>query len=123
VAGRGKSVLTVSLGGEGESHFFGHNGAGKSTTLQLIAGLRKPWSGTLLLDGEDIVRRDIAENVKLGISLVPQGRAFFDDLSVEENLKMAGYTFRNSSLIKERMHGVCHFSPGCTETFSICGDA
>jgi branched-chain amino acid transport system ATP-binding protein len=47
----------------------------------------------------------------MGISLVPQGRAFFDDLSVEENLKMAGYTFRDSSLIKERTHGVYEFFP------------
>ena len=51
----------------------------------------------------------------MGISLVPQGRAFFDDLSVEENLKMAGYTFRSGSLIKERMDGVYEFFPRLRE--------
>ena len=71
---------------------MGHNGAGKSTTLQVIAGLHRASAGKILFDGLDITSRDIAVNVKEGITLVPQGRAFFDDLSVEDNLKMAGYT-------------------------------
>jgi branched-chain amino acid transport system ATP-binding protein len=114
-AGYGKKQVLhgVSLGVErGEIvALLGHNGAGKSTTLQVIAGLRKPSSGTITFDGEDIVRRDIADNVKNGISLVPQGRAFFDDLTVEENLKMAGYTLRVGSLTRERMNGVYEFFP------------
>jgi branched-chain amino acid transport system ATP-binding protein len=119
IAGYGKKQVLngVSLGLEkGEIvALFGHNGAGKSTTLQVIAGLRKPSSGTIIFDGEDIVQKDIAENVKNGISLVPQGRAFFDDLSVEENLKMAGYTLRSRLLIKERMDGVYGFFPRLSE--------
>lgn len=97
---------------------LGHNGAGKSTTLQVISGLRKPSSGTILFDGQDIVRKDIAENVKNGISLVPQGRAFFDDLSVEENLKMAGYALKSGSLVKEQMEGVYEFFPRLHERSS-----
>ena len=115
IAGYGKKRVLhgVSLGVEkGEIvALLGHNGGGKSTTLQVIAGLRKPVSGTITFDGEDISRHDIAENVKNGISLVPQGKAFFDDLTIEENLKMAGYTLRSGLLTKQRMDGVYDFFP------------
>jgi branched-chain amino acid transport system ATP-binding protein len=90
---------------------MGHNGAGKSTTLRVIAGLLRASAGSMLFEGQEILRRDIADNVKQGITLVPQGRAFFDDLSVEDNLKMAGYTLRSSSVLRERMEGVYHFFP------------
>jgi branched-chain amino acid transport system ATP-binding protein len=114
-AGYGKKQVLqgVSLG-VGKSEIvtlLGHNGAGKSTTLQVIAGLLKPTSGAITFDGHDITRRDIADNVKNGISLVPQGKAFFFDLSVEENLLMAGYTLPTGSLTKERMEGVYEFFP------------
>lgn len=115
VAGYGKKQVLngVSLGLEvGEIvALLGHNGAGKSTTLQVIAGLLRPSSGTITFDGRNILQEDISDNVKNGIMLVPQGRAFFDDLSVEENLRMAGYTLRSASMIKERMEGVCKFFP------------
>lgn len=119
VAGYGKKQVLnhVSFGVEkGEIvSLLGHNGAGKSTTLQLIAGLRRASSGSILFEGEDIARKDIAERVKNGISLVPQGRAFFDDLSVEENLTMAGYTLRSASIVKDRMHDVYEFFPRLQE--------
>lgn len=115
VAGYGKKKVLqgISLGLEkGEIvALLGHNGAGKSTLLHVIAGLHKPTSGAILFDGVNIARRDIAENVKDGINLVPQGRAFFDDLSVEENLRMAGYTLKNAALMNERMDGAYKFFP------------
>ena len=115
VAGYGKKKVLqgISLGLEkGEIvALLGHNGAGKSTLLHVIAGLHKLTSGTILFNGVDIARRDIAENVKDGINLVPQGRAFFDDLSVEENMKMAGYTLNDAILVKERMDGAYKFFP------------
>jgi len=94
---------------------MGHNGAGKSTTLQVIAGLHEASSGSVLFDGVDITHRGIAENVRHGLTLVRQGRAFFDDLSVEENLKMAGYTLRSSSLLRQRMDEVYEFFPRLRE--------
>ncbi len=115
VAGYGKKKVLhgISLGLEkGEIvALLGHNGAGKSTLLQVIAGLHKATAGAILFHGVNIARRDIAENVKDGINLVPQGRSFFDDLSVEENLKMAGYTLNNARLMKERMEGAYKFFP------------
>ena len=115
VAGYGrKEVLHgVSLGvDKGEIvTLIGHNGAGKSTTMSVIAGLIKPTSGGVLFDGRDIAKDDIAENVVNGLSLVPQGRAFFADLSVEENLRMAGYTIQSGGLVGERTRGVYEFFP------------
>jgi branched-chain amino acid transport system ATP-binding protein len=94
---------------------IGHNGAGKSTTMSVIAGLMKPTSGNVLIDGRDITKDDIAQIVSQGVSLVPQGRAFFSDLSVEENLKMAGYTLKSSGLIGERMRNAYEFFPRLRE--------
>lgn len=70
---------------------IGANGAGKSTTLRSIAGLVKPASGSISLNGENIT--GIAPNsiVERGITLVPEGRRVFPDLTVLENLKVGGY--------------------------------
>jgi branched-chain amino acid transport system ATP-binding protein len=115
VAGYGrKEVLHgVSLGVEkGEIvTLIGHNGAGKSTTMAVIAGLIKPTAGDVRFEGRDIARDDIAQNVVSGISLVPQGRAFFADLSVAENLTMAGYTIRSGALVGKRTRDVYEFFP------------
>jgi branched-chain amino acid transport system ATP-binding protein len=119
VAGYGtKEVLHgVSLGVEkGEIvTLIGHNGAGKSTTMSVIAGLITPTSGSVLFEGRDIAKDDIAETVVKGLSLVPQGRAFFADLSVEENLRMAGYTIKSGSLVAERTRDVYGFFPRLRE--------
>ena len=114
----GKEVLHgVSLGVEkGEIvTLIGHNGAGKSTTMSVIAGLIKPTSGAVLFEGKDIASSDIAETVVSGVSLVPQGRAFFADLSVEENLRMAGYTIKSGRLVTERIRDVQAFFPRLRE--------
>ena len=73
-----KSIVTL----------IGANGAGKSTTLRTIAGLVKPVSGTIEFKGEDITAKDPALIVSRGITLVPEGRKIFPDLTVLENLKI-----------------------------------
>ena len=70
---------------------IGANGAGKSSTLRAISGLVKPASGTILFRGEDITGRDSSAIVKSGITLVPEGRRIFPDLTVLENLKVGAY--------------------------------
>jgi branched-chain amino acid transport system ATP-binding protein len=70
---------------------IGPNGAGKSTLLKTIAGLLKPKSGSVTLDGKDITRwlpRDIARS---GLAYVPQEHNIFPSMSVRENLEMGGY--------------------------------
>ena len=70
---------------------IGANGAGKSSTLRTIAGLVKPAAGTITLQGEDITGENPTNIVKKGITMVPEGRRIFPDLTVLENLKMGAY--------------------------------
>lgn len=70
---------------------IGANGAGKSTTLRTIAGLVKPKAGKIMFNGEDITGKDPAYIVGKGITLVPEGRRIFPDLTVLENLKIGAY--------------------------------
>ena len=70
---------------------IGANGAGKSTTLRTIAGLVKSRSGKITFMGEDITGKDPAFIVGKGITLVPEGRRIFPDLTVYENLRIGAY--------------------------------
>ena len=70
---------------------IGANGAGKSTTLRTIAGLVKPASGRIHLQGDDITALSPDRIVSKGITLVPEGRRVFPDLTVVENLKIGAY--------------------------------
>ena len=71
---------------------IGANGAGKSTTLNTIAGLLKPRSGSITFDGKNIVGMPASKTVPLGMALCPEGRRVFQQMSVRENLEMGGYT-------------------------------
>lgn len=70
---------------------IGANGAGKSSTLRAISGLVKPKSGKILFKGEDITGKNPTEIVSKGITLVPEGRRIFADLTVKENLRVGAY--------------------------------
>ena len=70
---------------------IGANGAGKSTTLRTIAGLVKPAKGRIHLQGEDITGLSPDRIVAKGVTLVPEGRRVFPDLTVLENLKIGAY--------------------------------
>ena len=76
---------------------IGANGAGKSSTLRAIAGLVKPASGSIVFNGEDITPKDPTAIVTKGITLVPEGRKIFPDLTVLENLRIGAY-LRNDDL-------------------------
>ena len=76
---------------------IGANGAGKSTTLRTIAGLVKPSGGRIRLQAEDITGISPDRIVSKGITLVPEGRHVFPDLTVLENLKIGAY-LRTDSL-------------------------
>lgn len=76
-----KSIVTL----------IGANGAGKSTTLRSIVSLVKPASGKIEFMGEDITGKETNEIVSRGITLVPEGRKIFPDLTVLENLKIGAY--------------------------------
>ncbi len=70
---------------------IGANGAGKSTILRSISGIVKPQSGDILLDGVSILGQTPDAIVSKGITLVPEGRRVFPNLTVLENLKIGAY--------------------------------
>ena len=70
---------------------IGANGAGKSTTLKAIAGLVKPSAGTIEFNGESITGKDPSDIVSRGVTLVPEGRRVFDNMTVLENIKIGAY--------------------------------
>ncbi len=70
---------------------IGSNGAGKSTTLRTISGLVKPRSGKITFAGSDITGIDPTNVVRHGITMSPEGRRIFPDLTVKENLLMGAY--------------------------------
>ena len=75
---------------------IGANGAGKSTTLRSVAGLVRPSAGTITWNGEDITGVSPDRIVSKGITLVPEGRRVFPDLTVLENLKIGAYLRKDS---------------------------
>lgn len=86
--------LTVN---EGEAvGVVGPNGAGKSTTLSVIAGMKRPTNGVVSFEGKDITGLSPERVVRLGVSLVPEGRHIFGRLTVYENLRL-GATIRGLS--------------------------
>ena len=70
---------------------IGANGAGKSTTLRTISGLVKARAGKITFAGEDITGLDPTSIVKKGITMAPEGRRIFPDMTVKENLRMGAY--------------------------------
>jgi branched-chain amino acid transport system ATP-binding protein len=70
---------------------IGANGAGKSTTLKSIVGLVKPVSGTITYEGKDLLKVSTKDMVRNGITLVPEGRKIFPDLTVLENLNIGAF--------------------------------
>src|SRR3954466_14166925 len=74
---------------------LGLNGAGKTTTVTTVAGLLKPWGGTVTFAGERIDGRDPSALVEKGLILVPEGRRVFPALTVGQNLRLGTWTKRN----------------------------
>ena len=70
---------------------IGANGAGKSTTLKAIAGLVKPRSGSIVFEGTNITGKDSSDIVAKGVTLVPEGRRVFSNMTVLENIRIGAY--------------------------------
>lgn len=80
---------------------IGANGAGKSTTLRAISGLLEPSAGRIVFEGEDIAGLPAHTLVSRGISMSPEGRGVFANLTVLENLEMGAYLVKSSAQIRE----------------------
>jgi branched-chain amino acid transport system ATP-binding protein len=103
--GRIQALHGISLTvGEGEIiALIGANGAGKSTTMRAISGLRPVAQGTIRFDGKDITKLRADLRVVRGVSQSPEGRGIFPGMTVRENLEMGAYTRRNRSEINQDM--------------------
>ena len=88
-----KAVKNVSMSVDSGKiiTLIGSNGAGKSTILRSIAGIVKPQSGEILVNGQNIIGMKPDKIVSLGVTLVPEGRRVFPNLTVLENLKIGAY--------------------------------
>ncbi len=82
---------------------IGANGAGKSTILRAVMGLVRCRRGEIFFKGENITQSPPHHRARLGISLVPEGRKIFPDLTVAENLMMGGYVQEDRKAILSRM--------------------
>ncbi len=101
---------------------IGANGAGKSTTLRAIMGLVKPKQGTISYLGKNLFDKKTQDMVKHGITLVPEGRRVFANLSVLENLKIGAFARNDEKGIKEDMEWVYTLFPRLKErTWQLSG--
>jgi len=89
---------------------IGNNGAGKTTIMKTVAGLLQPEKGTVKFQGRDLPGLPPDQIMRMGLSLVPEGRRIFPRLSVMENLEMGAYSRREKDLSREYDH-VFHLFP------------
>ena len=81
---------------------LGPNGAGKTTTLGVASGQIAPHSGSVVLSGHDVTGASSDAIARVGVSVVPEGRGIFPNLSVLENLRMATFTGTPFATVQER---------------------
>ncbi len=90
---------------------IGANGAGKTTILRTISGLKKPTGGTVTFEGTDITNLSAQDRVRLGISHVPEGRRIFYSMTVLENLQLGAYLRRDKAGINRDLELVYRHFP------------
>lgn len=90
---------------------IGANGAGKTTTLNTIMGVVNPQAGHIFWKGQEITRLRSSQIVKTGLSLIPEGRHVFPQMTILENLEMGAYTRKDKAGIKKDMEWVFELFP------------
>jgi branched-chain amino acid transport system ATP-binding protein len=101
---------------------IGANGAGKTTILKTISGLRPVTSGSITLDGEDINKIPAHKRVDLGISQVPEGRGIFPGMTVLENLEMGKFNRKDrKSEMQEDLDRIYFLFPRLKERTAQAG--
>jgi branched-chain amino acid transport system ATP-binding protein len=94
---------------------LGPNGAGKTTLLRTIMGIIRAWRGSVMMYGLDITSMPSHRRVELGLTMVPEGRRLFPDLTVRENLELGAYTRRARERIGETLELVFNLFPKLKE--------
>ncbi|ADL53761.1 ABC transporter ATP-binding protein [Clostridium cellulovorans] len=93
----------------------GANGAGKSTLLRTIVGLEKPKGGKISYEGNDLLKEKTRNLAQKGLTLVPEGRRIFPNLSVLENIKLGAYYRKDKKAIEEDIKWVYSLFPRLEE--------
>lgn len=93
----------------------GANGAGKTSILKAIMGLVKAKAGEVKFESTDLFSLPPYRRISLGISLCPEGRQLFPDMSVAENLEMGAYTIKDKAKVKEQLQSVYDQFPRLAE--------
>jgi branched-chain amino acid transport system ATP-binding protein len=96
---------------------IGANGAGKTTTLKAISGLLKPRSGTICLEGDDLLPLKAHQIVYKGVVMVPEGRGIFARLTVAENLDLGAYSRTGVNTLAEDQERVFTTFPRLKERY------
>ncbi|NOY45055.1 MAG: ABC transporter ATP-binding protein [Deltaproteobacteria bacterium] len=94
---------------------LGANGAGKTTIMRTVMGFLKPWSGSVVFDGQDLGGQRPARIVRRGVGLVPEGRQIFGHLTVDENLVMGAYARQDPAGIRSDREWVLSLFPVLAE--------
>ncbi len=90
---------------------LGANGAGKTSTLRTISGLVTAAEGAILFNNKDISKMEPEQIAALGIAQSPEGRQVFRDLTVEENLRVGGFTIKDKKRVQEMFDKVYGYFP------------
>ncbi|MEM2425234.1 MAG: ABC transporter ATP-binding protein [Candidatus Bathyarchaeia archaeon] len=90
---------------------LGPNGSGKSTMLKTIIGALNPWNGIILFENIDITNLPVHKRVRLGITLIPEGRRIFGDMTVIENLEMGAYLKESRTKFNDMLEHVFSLFP------------
>lgn len=93
----------------------GTNGAGKTTMLRTITGVIRPWSGSVIFDGQNINKLAPHTKAELGLIMVPEGRQLFTEMSVAENLEMGATPKRSRPHVKKNMDLIFELFPRLEE--------
>ncbi len=94
---------------------IGSNGSGKTTSLKAVTGVAKPLGGTITYDGQIISGKKANDVVKLGISMVPEGRHLFGKMTVKDNIMMGAYLIKDKAKKEKRLAEIYEMFPRVKE--------
>jgi branched-chain amino acid transport system ATP-binding protein len=121
--GRVRAVNGLSIRVE-EGEFVGlvgHNGAGKTSTLMTVVGTQRPVQGSIDFEGTDLTRCSPDQILRMGISLVPEGRRIFSRLTVGENVRIGAKSRRDRAAVAKDIESVRERFPVIAETWNRSG--
>jgi branched-chain amino acid transport system ATP-binding protein len=107
--------VSLAVGAAEIVALLGANGAGKSTTVKMIAGVLRPQRGTIAFDGRSLEGRPSHVAVRSGITLVPEGRLVFPQMTVLENLQMGAHVQRSAAKVSALLDEVFTTFPRLAE--------